>query len=308
MRPLRYHEGQIEVQQEAGTRDLADRMAHWVGPAADFAARADLLLFSYEADDGALHFAAISGQPPLVEVSDASALRIAGASGASLPAGRLGGLAINLAEQRRVRLNGELRPAVAGAELHIDEAFTLCRKYMAPSLGIGESTHVGPGSSELLAFDDPWLRGVVERAETTFLASVAPDGGPDVAHRGGPPGFLELDPAAGTLSWPEYLGDGVFKSAGNVRATGRMTLLVLDLENGDAVEFIGRGSYSNLRKMRGERRDPLVQHRDAFPAQGRIDCALDRAVRLRALSSPRNRLERAVKVTSQSAIDEQAPR
>jgi hypothetical protein len=59
--------------------------------------------------------------------------------------------------------------------------------------------------------------------------------------------------------------DGVCKSPGNVRATGRMTLLVVDIENGDAVEFVGNGEYSNARTQRTARLDPLVQFRDHYP-------------------------------------------
>jgi hypothetical protein len=158
-----------------------------------------------------------------------------------------------------------------------------------------------------LPANDPWLAGLLARTETSFLASIGPDGGPDVAHRGGPPGFLELDPSGRRLTWPEYVGDGVFKSAGNVRATGIMTLLVPDHESGDGVELVGRGEYRNIRPERRQRVDSLVQHRDPFPVQGQITCEVTRAVRLRQLLHPRQRIERAIKVTSRSTVDEQAP-
>ena len=139
---------------------------------------------------------------------------------------------------------------------------------MAPSLALEERPHLGPVACEPLALDDPWLAALLAKAETSFLASVSPDGGPDVAHRGGPPGFLELDAAARRLTWPEYVGDGVFKSAGNVRATGIMTLLVPDHDSGDGVELIGRGDYRNIRPERRQRIDALVQHREPVPNPG----------------------------------------
>jgi hypothetical protein len=71
---------------------------------------------------------------------------------------------------------------------------------MAPSCALVPERHTGPDAAEPLALDDPWLAAVVARAETAFLASISPDGGPDVAHRGGPPGFLTLDPAARRLT------------------------------------------------------------------------------------------------------------
>jgi len=293
------------VQDEANTRELAGRLAHWVGPAAEFAERADMLVFAALGEDQRLHFAAVSGPAPLLRIDGASSLRLKTES--RLQSGPVGGLAINLGEARRVRLNGTLRSEAEGDILEIDEAFTLCRKYLVPSLSVSDSCHVGPEASESVDIDDPWLGDIVARAETTFLASVTPDGLPDVAHRGGPPGFLDLDAEARRLAWPEYLGDGVFKSAGNVRATSLVTLLVLDLESGDAVELSGRGTYTNLRPMRRPRGEALVRDRDAFPQQGRMEVALEGAVRLPRFVAPRRRIERALRVTSQSSAAEQAP-
>ena len=306
MRPLQYHHGQVEVQQEANSRDLADHMAHWVGPAAEFAERADLLVFAHRHSDGTLRFSSVSGKAPLVRMHGGSALKLHEGDW-SLPDGRVGGLAINLGERRRVRLNGTILQAKAGRILQVDEAFTLCRKYLAPSVPAAVSLAAGPQSREEMALDDPWLMRVVSNAETSFLASTTPDGAPDVAHRGGPAGFLELDPAARRLAWPEYLGDGVFKSAGNVRATPELTLLVLETDTGDAVELTGRGTYTNLRIMRGQRREPLLRDRFDFPTQGRIEVVLESAARLRGFTAPRRPAEAAARVTSRSDVDDQAP-
>jgi hypothetical protein len=311
MPPLSYHAGQIAVQEEAKTRHVADKLAHWVGPVDEFALGADMLLFATADTDGILSFAVLSGEPPLVDVVGESELRLRfppdlpPLSSRSPPP--CGGLAISLGEARRARINGTLIPNDGTSELVAAETFTLCRKYMAPSLALEERPHLGPVACEPLALDDPWLAALLAKAETSFLASVSPGGGPDVAHRGGPPGFLELDAAARRLTWPEYVGDGVFKSAGNVRATGTMTLLVPDHDSGDGVELVGRGDYRNIRPERRQRVDALVQHREPFPIQGEITCHIIRAVRLRQLLHPRRRIEKAIKVTSRSAVDEQAP-
>jgi hypothetical protein len=149
---------------------------------------------------------------------------------------------------------------------------------------------------------------LLARAEASFLASLAPDGAPDVAHRGGPPGFLSFDPGSRRLTWTEFLGDGVFKSAGNVRATGVATLLVPDFESGDAIEFVcSAATYENTRTQRVQRLDPLVQHKDQFPPQGTITCTVDSVLLLKSAVQPRKRIEKALKVTSRSAVDEQAP-
>jgi Pyridoxamine 5'-phosphate oxidase len=308
MPPLKYHEGQRAVQDEANTRALADHLSEWVGPVAEFSMGADMFLMAH--DDGtALRFTVLSGPAPMVEVAGPSRLRLLFPDGADLPpAGRIGGLAMNLSLARRARINGAISGGPDGIELEADETFTLCRKYMAPSLTTAETVTCGPTARTEVPLDDPWLTALLAQAETSFLASVTPAGAADVAHRGGPAGFITLDPTTRTLSWPEFVGDGVFKSAGNVRATGRMTLLVLDTETGDAAEIVGAGGYRNVRTQRSQRLEPLVQFRDHYPVQGEITCTVERALRLEGLFHPRNRIEKALKVTSQFTPDDQAPR
>lgn len=309
MPPLKYHAGQIAIQEEASTRIVADKLARWVGPVEEFALGADLILLATTGEGGRLSFATLSGTAPLAEVVGPHRLRLP-LPASMLPAGAsaAGGLVMNLGQARRARINGALTMIDGAVELEGTETFTLCRKYMAPSLAIEGEFRAGPGAREPLAPADPWIAGVLARAETSFLASVSPEGGPDIAHRGGPPGFIEYDTGAGRLTWPEYLGDGVFKSAGNVRATGTLTLLVIDLDSGDGVALSGRGEYTNIRSERRQRLDPLIQHREPFPLQGTMVCTVDYIERLRGITHPRRRIERAVKVTSCSTVDEQAPR
>jgi hypothetical protein len=308
MRDLSYHDGQRTIQQEAGTVTLADRLGAWHGPIAEFSAGADLFLFAHD-DGGTLRFTVLSGPPPMVEAVAEDTLAVRFPAGADVPpSGKVGALAVNLGLARRARVNGTLTHGEGCAsELRLEETFTLCRKYLAPSVTSAEAPACGPLERTEIAIEDPWLVEVLGRAETTFLASIGPSGMPDVAHRGGPPGFVTLDPATRTLAWPEFVGDGIFKSAGNVRSLGRLTLLALDIETGDGVEFIGKGAYRNVRTQGRERLEPLLQFADKYPLQGEMTCHVERALRLTAAVHPRQRIEKALKVTSQNTLREQSP-
>lgn len=325
MPPLNYHAGQLAIQAEAKTSHVAERLANWIGPVADFTRQADLLLFAMQNWDGSLSFSALSGAAPLVELADAAPIGLRRQSNAtsaeaelrlrfhsdlspsvSAPT-RCGGLAINFANARRARINGMLYPTAQGSELATAETFTLCRKYVAPSLPLATTPRFGPLACTTLALDDSWLAATIATCETMFLATVSPDGGPDVAHRGGPAGFLQLDSAKQELIWPEYVGDGVFKSAGNVRATGVMTALIPDLASGDAIELMGVATYENLRSGRHQRADALEQHAEDFPLQGTIRCTLHRAMRLHQFMTPRQPLVDKHKITSCATVDTQAP-
>jgi len=308
MPPLKYHEGQLSIQREAKTEAVAEHLAHWVGPATAFALDADLFLFAQPDSLGVLRFTTLSGPAPLLAIGpgDDVNIQFLPELADQLPVGRCGGLAISLALARRARLNGAMVRREGLAVLQSDETFTLCRKYMAPSVSLADAPAVGPVARVSVALDDPWLRSLLSRAETAFLASLSPDGGPDVAHRGGPPGFIELEPG-GALHWPEYVGDGVFKSAGNVRATGHFTLLVVDAESGDGAELVGKAGYTNTRPERRARVDALVQHRDPFPQQGVIEGTVVEASRLERVIHTRRRVDRTLRVTSASSVGEQAP-
>lgn len=324
MPPLRYHHGQVEIQEEAKTTHVAEALSRWVGPVAEFARGADLLFLAMANPDGTLAFTVLSGAAPLIEIQSASGLRLRHQAdeadadsrlrirfspdlGLQIPNARLcGGLVINLAQARRARINGCLLPHEGANELVPTETFTLCRKYVAPSLPLNNKPHLGPTAREALSLEDPWLINLVARTETAFLATISPEGGPDVAHRGGSAGFMELDPTTRTLNWSEYVGDGVFKSAGNIRATGTATLLLPDLDTGDGLELVGRATYHNVRTGHKQRSDALEQHREAQPVQGVMTLEIDQALRLRALMAPRRRLEKTT-ITSRSRVDEQAP-
>jgi hypothetical protein len=311
MKPLAYHAGQLAAQAEAGTTRVAQKLADWVGPVPDFARGADLIVLATPDGGGELRFTVLSGSAPLVRIVETPelALGLPPAAAAQLPMPAVcGGLVISLGLARRARVNGTLRLADGGPELLVTEAFTLCRKYMAPSVSLEPAVRVGPALRAPVTLDDPWLADLVARAETSFLGSVSPAGMPDVAHRGGKPGFLQFDPAARRLAWTEFVGDGVFKSAGNVRATGTMALLVPDLASGNGAVLFGRAEYVTDAGQRAQREDALVQHREEFPPQGRMTCTIARAERLSGLAHPRERIARAPRVTSRSTVPEQKPR
>jgi hypothetical protein len=309
MRPLQYHSGQRSIQDEAKTTHVAANLAGWVGPVGEFARLADLALLAV-LREGALEFTILSGKPPLVDVEMGAATRVKFPSrlGREIPSNtRCGGLFIRLGQARRVRVNGMLTHHGDSVELVADETFTLCRKYMSPSESLASELWIGPEARQPISLQDPWAAGVVANADVSFLASLSPDQHPDVAHRGGPPGFIRFDPARASLEWTEYLGDGVFKSAGNIRATGTCTLLVPDIIGGDAVELVGHGAYTNLRAERRQRVDPLIQDKEPYPVQGRLVCTIDRAFRLRGALAPRVPSSKVSKYTADSTVDEQAP-
>ncbi len=72
-------------------------------------------------------------------------------------------------------------------------------------------------------------RALIERAEMFFLATAGPDGQPDCSFKGGRAGFVRvLSPTE--LAWPDYDGNGQFRSLGNLKTNPRAGLLFVDWE------------------------------------------------------------------------------
>ena len=74
------------------------------------------------------------------------------------------------------------------------------------------------------------MRHFIGRQEMMFLATADAAGGCDNTFRAGPPGFVRvLD--ADHISWPEYRGNGVMASLGNVTENGHVGLLFIDFQD-----------------------------------------------------------------------------
>lgn len=72
-------------------------------------------------------------------------------------------------------------------------------------------------------------RAFIERIDMFFLATVDESGQPTCSYKGGDPGFVTVVDDR-TLAFPNYDGNGMYLSMGNVDATRRVGLLFIDLE------------------------------------------------------------------------------
>lgn len=68
----------------------------------------------------------------------------------------------------------------------------------------------------------------IEATSFFFLATADKEGRPDCSFKGGPAGFAKIL-AADLLVFPDYDGNGMFKSLGNIRENGNVGLLFIAL-------------------------------------------------------------------------------
>jgi predicted pyridoxine 5'-phosphate oxidase superfamily flavin-nucleotide-binding protein len=91
----------------------------------------------------------------------------------------------------------------------------------------------------------------IESAIYFFLATADADGRPDCSFKGGAPGFVRVT-ATSELAFPDYDGNGMFKSLGNISSNPHVGLLFIAMH----------GKPRRLRvngTARVERDDPLMQ-------------------------------------------------
>ena len=84
-------------------------------------------------------------------------------------------------------------------------------------------------------------RAFIERLDMFFLATVDAGGQPNCSYKGGDPGLVRvLDER--TLAFPNYDGNGMYLSMGNVAATARVGLLFIDFEKQQRLRVNGSAS------------------------------------------------------------------
>jgi predicted pyridoxine 5'-phosphate oxidase superfamily flavin-nucleotide-binding protein len=103
-------------------------------------------------------------------------------------------------------------------------------------------------SRRVLSAED---QAFIARQPLFFLATADEGGCPDVSYKGGAPGFVVVVDER-TLAFPSYDGNGMFRSAGNVRVNPNVALLFIDFEQPQRLRILGQAAATDD--------DPLLGH------------------------------------------------
>jgi predicted pyridoxine 5'-phosphate oxidase superfamily flavin-nucleotide-binding protein len=96
-------------------------------------------------------------------------------------------------------------------------------------------------------------KALIERLDMFFLATVDAMGRPQCSYKGGDPGFVKvLDKY--TLAFPNYDGNGMYLSMGNVAETGHVGMLFIDFGSNPPrrLRVNGTASLANDDPLLGE--------------------------------------------------------
>jgi uncharacterized protein len=248
-----YHPGELSVQERAGVREMADRIGRSIGstipPAARNFLRSQPLVVVGSVDASQRVWASLlTGTPGFLHAADEHTMRINARPAAGDPLrdnlaanSQVGMIAIEFATRRRMRLNGRAQLGADGAiTIQAQQVYSNCPKYIQARRWRGrpseaDSTPVVRRQSTLAQDQERWIR----ESDTFFIASHHPEGGTDASHRGGLPGFVRVLNDH-RLVWPDYAGNTMFQSLGNIAVNPQAGLLFIDFERGQTLQLTGR--------------------------------------------------------------------
>lgn len=245
-----FHEGELAVQARAGVVAQAARLGRGMLAAPDlngsigtFLSVREFAVVTARGDDGRLWTSPLHARAGFLEAHDRT-LKIAvrpdpGDPLHGLAVGRpIGMLAIDFASRRRVRVNGTVSDVTAdGLTVDVDQAFGNCPRYIQPRDLSPARPSAPPDGFTRSDTISPSNAAVITRADTFFLGTEHPTRGVDASHRGGPPGFVRVE--GNRLWWPDYPGNNMFNSLGNIAVDPAAAVLFIDFATGATVAISG---------------------------------------------------------------------
>lgn len=199
----------------------------------------------------------VAGAPGFITSPDDRSLRIAAPilSGDPLSdnlhvGGEIGIVGVQLSTRRRNRISGVVSAVDSeGFTVHVKQTLGNCPQYIqvrefSPTAELGrvagvrrrfESDALTPRGQEIIAVADTFF------IATAHLGADAEDRlrtGVDASHRGGKPGFVRMEDAR-ALTIPDFVGNFIFNTIGNLTLEPRAGLVFMDFASGDMLYLAG---------------------------------------------------------------------
>jgi len=256
-----FHAGEQTIQQLAGVRDRVERKGRAVirdympEQHREFFAALMFMVVGMADQNGHPWATTLSGPSGFMNSAEANLLTIKAWLDPDDPlhscirdGAPIGGLGIDFSTRRRNRINGRIENCVIGEgfSIRVQQSFGNCPKYIQArnerprlrSKPVPESrmaSHLGDSEASFVA-----------EADTFFIASRSAQldqeessQGLDVSHRGGRAGFVRVVSST-ELCFPDFSGNLLFNTLGNLEVDARAGLLFIDFRSGGMLHIIGR--------------------------------------------------------------------
>ncbi len=287
-----FHAGEQEAQERAGVRDRAERAGSMIrdympDQHREFFAKLQTLFVGHVDREGRPWASLLLGEAGFIVSEDPKQLEVrtevleGDPLKGNLEEGMdLGLLGLEFHSRRRNRMNGKLHSLRPGAfSVKVGQSFGNCPRFIQtrnlaarPQEGSSRVTRAQTIASA--------QRRLIEQADTFFIATQFSEGkgelseGVDVSHRGGKPGFLRID-GDNQILWPDFRGNALFNTIGNILRNPRCGLLLVDFEGGALLYLTGRAeviwdgpeveAFDAAERLMRFRVEELIHVEDALP-------------------------------------------
>ena len=248
-----YHDGEKTVQSLAGRQFEAAQLSGMIRPTLVLASKRflesqHLAVVGTVDAVGRVWASLLTGSPGFLQARSERLIQIDAAPVPDSPLDEAlkvgtpcGLLTIDLGSRVRLRLNGTaVRVAYNSIELALRQVYFNCPQYIQRRAI--KTSRSKPQSAVTLTATALTCEQIqwISQADTFFIASFHPESDcADTSHRGGFPGFVRVsDP--NTLLFPDYAGNNMFNTLGNIHLNPFTGLLFLDFERGATLQLTGK--------------------------------------------------------------------
>ncbi|WP_171102044.1 pyridoxamine 5'-phosphate oxidase family protein [Ruegeria sp. HKCCD7255] len=255
-----YHPGEIELHSRLGRQEKQEKMGRFIhrpympDQHREFFAQLPFFIGGSVDSKGWPWASILFGNPGFVSTPDDRTLSISGSAVQGDPYGQnavagspVSYVGIELPTRRRNRVNGVVRHQEDGRTVvDVVQSYGNCPQYIHTRKPHFTRDPLTSTTVEKQAFTDldDHARAVITKATTFFVASHNPrddqriNGGVDVNHRGGNPGFVKVE--GNTLTIPDFIGNFAFNTLGNFLVNPKAGLLFIDFNSGDLIQLTGK--------------------------------------------------------------------
>jgi uncharacterized protein len=250
----KFHSGEIAIQSRAGVRDTAERVSRVISTnlphnAQYFLEMQRMVVIGTIDENDQVQASVLIGNPGFIHASDnktilidTSVIQDDSITNNIQNRNEIGILAIELAARLRLKVKGNAQLMDGSVLITIQRAYGQCPKYIqareVESFNLEPRSKQNIKHSECLSED---LQDFIAVSDTFFIASYHQESGVDVSHRGGNPGFIKIL-NQNKILFPDYSGNSMFNTLGNISLNPGASLLFIDFEKGYTLKLNGNAN------------------------------------------------------------------
>jgi uncharacterized protein len=252
-----YHSGEREIQNIVGEVPIADRNGAIITDtivkgAINFIEKQPMAIVSSKNNEGELWTSLLIGNFGFTKVPNPNSIVFEKENICSnaddifytniQSQNQIGSLFIELDTRRRFRINGLCSLNNSQIDIKIKEAYPNCPKYIQRRvISLPEYFKKAISNSvEGIELSDVAIKWITN-ADTFFVGSTSIEGRLDASHRGGNPNFIEVL-HNGTLKIPDYSGNSLYNTFGNIVQNQNTGLLFIDFDKGETLQLTGKST------------------------------------------------------------------